>query len=332
MHGYLETIFARLFEGKIRLYNWVIKGDFILAELLILTNRYRNNSITDYPVEDVFNEFLWHIRDNPPEPFFAWIHLLPPHLPYLPPEPYIGMIDPSSEMRGSLDQFNVHLNVDAYKEGNVPLEEVQPQIDTLRNRYDEFIMYCDKQFEVFIKKFTAMRVSDKSIIILSTDHGEAFTPAVMGHGGHPGEAVTHIPLIIREAGQNKQHIINDLVEQIDVPSTILELAHIQAPSWMEGRSLVPLLRGQKLPAHPAFSGDFQINPSGQPLSKGTVAVWEGNYKLLHDLSNKTSQLFNIKNDPDELNNLIDEEPAVGQHLLSLAMDKINEANQSINMK
>jgi arylsulfatase A-like enzyme len=244
----------------------------------------------------------------------------------------MGMINPSSELRGRLDQYNVFFMTDSYKSGSIPLEEVQPLIDTLRDRYDEFIMYCDKQFEDFIKRFTAMDESDNTIIILSTDHGEMFTPAVMGHGGYPGEGVTHIPLIIREAEQNKQNIINDLVEQIDIPSTILELAHIQAPSWMEGRSLVPLMNGQKLPEQPAFSVDFQNNPSGQPITKGIVAVWDGDYKLIYDLDKKTSQLFNFKNDPDEQNNLINKESAIGEHLLGLGMDKINEANQAIKMR
>ncbi len=330
LHGHLNAILARLFDGKIRLYNWVIRGDFIISELLILTNIYRDNSITDYPPEIAFDRFLSHIRENPPEPFFAWIHLLPPHFPYLPPDPYMGMINPSPELRGRLDQHNVFFKVDSYRNGSIPIEEVQPLIDTLRDRYDEYIMYCDKQFEDFIKRLDTMNESGKTIVILSTDHGEMFTPAVMGHGGPPAEGVTHIPFIIREANQNKQNIINDLVEQIDIPSTILELARIQAPSWMEGRSLVPLMRGHKLPQQPAFSGDFQSNPSGQPISKGTVVVWKWDYKLLHDIDKKTSQLFNIRNDPDEQNNLLDKEPAVGQHLLSLAMDKINEANQAIN--
>jgi hypothetical protein len=92
LHGHINVILTRFFEGKIRLYNWVTQGDFILAELLIPANRYRNNSITDHPPEKVFNRFMSYIQNKPQRPFFAWIHLYPPHFPYLPPEPYMGLI------------------------------------------------------------------------------------------------------------------------------------------------------------------------------------------------------------------------------------------------
>ena len=332
LHGHIDGILASFFDGKIRLHEWVIQGDFILAELLILTNRHRDVSVIDRPAEKVFNRFISHIQDNPQEPYFAWIHLFPPHFPYLPPEPYMGMINPSSELRGSVDQYNALLKVDQYLIGSLPIEEVQPQVDILMDRYDELIMYCDKQFEDFIKTLEALDKSGKTIVIVSTDHGETFEPDEMGHGGSPREAVSHIPLIIREAGQNKQNIINNLVEQVDIPSTILALAHIQLPSWMEGRSLVPLMRGKKLPEQPAFSVDFQKNPSGEMISQGTVAVYEGDYKLIHDLGKKTSQLFNIKNDPYEQNNLINNKPAVGQHLLNFIMDEINKANKAFKKR
>jgi arylsulfatase A-like enzyme len=188
-------------------------------------------------------------------------------------------------------------------------------------------MYCDKQFGNFLDRLEANNKSGKTIVLLSTDHGEIFTAGEMGHGGPPREAVSHIPLIIRESGQNKQTIINDLVEQIDIPSTVLDMAGIPIPDWMEGRSLVPLLRGKELPDQPAFSVDFQNNRSGEMITQGTVAVYEGDYKLIHDLSKNTSQLFNMRNDPDELNNLIDKEPAIGQRLLGIITEQIKKANQ-----
>jgi arylsulfatase A-like enzyme len=222
--------------------------------------------------------------------------------------------------------------VDSYNNGSIPLKEVQAQIDLIRDRYDEFIMYCDNQFKDFIKRLEAANVPEKTIVILSSSHGSIFTPAYLGTGGSPREAVTHIPLIIKGYGHNKQNIIDDIVEQIDIPPTILELAHIEQPSWMEGRSLAPLMNGKKLIKQPAFSVDLRFNPSGEMISQGIVAVHEGDYKLIYDLSKKTSGLFNIRNDPDEQDNLMDKEPAIGKHLLSLIKDKINEVNQAFNNK
>lgn len=332
LHGHLDAILAGLFDGKIRLYNWVIQANFITGELLILTNRYRDISVTDRPPDKIFNRFISHIQDKPPAPYFAWLHLQPPQFPYLPPKPYTGMINPSSKLRGSLDQYNATLMVNQYMAGLIPLEEVQPQIDTLMDRYDEFIMYCDKQFADFIKRLEAMDKPGSTIVILSTDKGMTFRPDVMGTGRSPQEDLAQIPLIIKEAGQDKQNIINDLVNQIDIPSTILDLARVEQPSWMEGRSLVPLMRGNKTPEQPVFSVNLRSNPNGEMISRGTFAVYEGDYKFIYDLGRKTSLLFNIKNDPDEQNDLIEKEPAVGKRLIKLIVNKVNKANQEFNKR
>lgn len=77
--------------------------------------------------------------------------------------------------------------------------------------------------------------------------------------------------------------------------------------------------------------DFQRNASrGHKITKGIIAVWEDNYKLIYYLNNKTSQLFNLEMDPDELNNLFDKEPEIGQHLLSLIQTNLKKANERIS--
>ncbi len=124
--------------------------------------------------------------------------------------------------------------------------------------------------------------------------------------------------------------MDDRVEQIDIPATILDLADIPVPSWMEGRSLMPLMRGRKIPQRPAFSMNFEENRSrGHQISRGSVAVWEGDYKLIHYLKRNESLLFNLKKDPHELYNLIDKESKVGERLRSIIYKSIEKANEKI---
>jgi arylsulfatase A-like enzyme len=123
-----------------------------------------------------------------------------------------------------------------------------------RARYDEFIRYCDRQFEDFMNEWSKREQSKNTIVIFTSDHGESFEHNYFTHNTiHHYEQVTHIPLIIKEPEQTEGVIVNDLTGQIDLPSTVLDLANIEVPSWMEGRSLVPLLRGQKVPAPFAWS-------------------------------------------------------------------------------
>ncbi len=327
----IDKTLYRFFGDKIRLHDWIIKADFILHRFLYLFSQ--DFSITSSPPEKVFKRFLSVIDENSPEPYFAWIHLLPPHNPYLPPLPYMGMYDSSYKLATDKSQTGVFKIKDEHQSKyyqHFP-REAQPDIDTLRARYDEFIRYCDNEFENFMKKLANTNKLQNTVIILSSDHGESFEHNYGMHGGpHLYEQVTSIPLIIKEPDRTEGRIINDLTEQIDIPATVLDLANIPLPQWMEGRSLLPLMQGKRLPLRPVFSMNFEKNHSfGHEITRGTVAVWEDDYKLIHFLEEKKSLLFNLKQDPDELNNLFEKEPEVGQRLLTLIQKNLKEANERI---
>jgi arylsulfatase A-like enzyme len=314
--GIIESALYRLFGDKIRLHSWVLQRDFILYRFINLVSR--NFDITEAPPDKAINRFLEIIDKSPPEPYFVWIHLFPPHDPYLPPEPFRGYFNPSKELRDYKSQESIRLESFKYLFQYVPFPpEMEPSISLLRDYYDEFLRYCDKHFEDFIKELEKRNALDSSIIILSSDHGESFEHGYFTHGGpFLYEQVTHIPLIIKEPRQKEGKIINALVEQIDIPATILDFAGINIPSWMEGRSLVPLIRGESLPPKIAFSMFLEENSSyADKITKGTIAVWSGDYKLIHYIDKKESLLFNLKKDYYESNNLFNEDIAVSKQLL-----------------
>lgn len=329
--GIVDVLLYRLFANKIKLYDWILQRDFILDRLLNTISR--NITRTTAPPRKLYSRFLEAIDNNSPSPFFAWLHVYPPHHPYLPPEPYMGMFDSSLRLRSYKTQEKERRASFKYSTGNYREfpRDVQQKVDVMRARYDEFIRYSDGQFEDFIMELTRRNKLGNTVIILSADHGESFEHAYLGHGqSHLYEQVTHIPLIIKEPGQRKGRVIDDIVEQVDITPTILELAGIPVPSWMEGRSLVPLMRGESLPSKPAFSMVLDRNPSlGHIITRGTIAVWEGDYKLIHYLDKNRSLLFNLKDDPDELNDLFDREPETGRRLLALIKDNLKKANERI---
>jgi arylsulfatase A-like enzyme len=322
--GTLDLIFYRLFADRIKLFNWVISPDFILGKLLREMFLFPALiSQTEVPPELAFSKYLEAASNSNSEPFFAWIHLLPPHDPFLPGNPYTGMFDSSPRLRLFSKQMKEEAQAHRVKN--------KEDWAIYRARYDEFIRYCDRRFEDFVKELGKKDMLKKTVIIFTSDHGESFEHDYFTHNTiHHYEQVTHIPLIIKEPDQNRGVIINDLTDQIDVPPTILDLAGIPVPSWMEGRSLLPLMRGKKLLSKNVYSMSFQKNPStGELITKGTIAVWRGDYKLIHYLDQKKSLLFNITQDPDELNNLFDKEQEIGQHLLSLIQEDLKKANERI---
>lgn len=330
IQGFIEKYLYQLFGNKFKIHNWLGQDDFILSTFLRIIPQ--KVFTTEYPPENAFNMFLETIDNNPVEPFFAWIHIFPPHAPYLPPKPYAGMFNKSSEMRDfNLQKMLTTVEVRKYNHENQYYpEDIMRKINLLRDYYDEFILYCDKQFEVFIREVDKRSWSGNTVIIMSSDHGESFRREYFYHGGpYLYEQVTHIPLIIKEPDQIEERIIDDVVSQIDIPATILELANIPIPSWMEGQSLVPLLRDMDISLEPVMSMTLYENNIKDPINKGTIAMRKDNYKLIHYLEDEKSLLFNLKNDPDEMNNLINKEPVVRQQLLGLIKDNLKKANENI---
>jgi arylsulfatase A-like enzyme/preprotein translocase subunit SecE len=327
--GIVDVMLYRAFGDKIRLHNWILKNDFIFSKFFNLVSR--NIFQTTVPPEIVFNRFLEILDSDLPRPFFAWIHVFPPHDPYLPPESFMGELNPSSELRAYKGQEKLIEESYKYLFQYQPVpKKMQPAVELMREYYDEFITYIDKQFGDFIEELNKRGI-ENTRIILSADHGESFEHGYFTHGGpFLYEQVTHIPLIIKEHGQIKGRTVDTLVEQIDIPATVLDLANVPVPSWMEGRSLMPLIRGKSIVPKPAFSMNLESNPSrGHQITTGSVAVWKGDYKLIHYLEKGESLLFNLKRDPEELNNLFSSNPEVGQHLLYLINYNLKEANGKI---
>ena len=75
---------------------------------------------------------------------------------------------------------------------------------------------------------------------------------------------------------------------------------------------------------------LERNRSLGNITKGVIAIWDGDYKLIHNFEDQTSLLFNMSEDPHEEYNLFDKETETGRHLLTMIQNKIREANERLN--
>jgi arylsulfatase A-like enzyme len=327
--GKIDNVLYQAFGEKIRMHNWVLRNDFIFSRLLNLISR--NIHKTTVPPEKAFDRFFDIMVDDIQKPFFVWIHSFPPHDPYLPPEQFQDKLNNSEELRSYKKQEKIIEKSYEYLFNFQPVpDDMAEEIELMRAYYDEFVRYVDKSYEYFIHELNKRRIKN-TVIVLAADHGESFEHGYFTHGGpFLYEQVTHIPLLIKEPNQSSGRVVDSLVEQVDIPATILALADIPVPSWMEGRSLVPLIKGGNLPDRIAFSMNFEQNPSrGHQITKGSIAVWEGGYKLIHYLEKGESLLFNISHDSEELINIIEKEYDTGKRLLGFIQNNLKKANERI---
>lgn len=236
-------------------------------------------------------------------PLFLWVHLFPPHDPYITPPPFVGAFAPGPEAR---DRASTK-PPDAY------LARTRLDFPGLwRLRYQEAIRYVDYHIGAFLDELKRTGLYGRSLIVVTADHGESFSKSYGGHGGPAlHEELVRIPLLVKLPGQTARKELTQLSEQADLLPTILELAGLGPRPRTEGISLVPALRGQPID-RPVFSMNFQHSNRLGPLENGSVAMFQGRWKYVHYFGKihlpaippLEDALYDLAADPRETSNQI----------------------------
>ncbi len=274
---------------------------------------------SDTPPELAFALARHFIDSNRTRPFFLWVHLYPPHFPYQPPERFFGRFLEGDAFRVLKDYAQLGLAGNATR---YP-PDAQPTIDKLRRRYAEYLAYADADFGLFFDWLRETGTLEDAALIVSADHGESFEHGYWGHGGPTmWQGLTHIPLIVRLPGGGRQgRRMAEVSGQIDVAPTLLDLAGIARPDWMDGSSLRPIWEGRE--AEPRTRHSIVCSPDpGGPIDAGTVATVAWPFKAIFDIASGRGQLYHLERDRHERQDLADAMPDVVARLRAQAMSAI----------
>ncbi|GAB4527255.1 MAG: choline-sulfatase [Anaerolineales bacterium] len=245
-------------------------------------------------------------------PFLGYYHLLPPHEPYTPRADFVGRFAGISPAAPDKPRH--------FFGGDTPPDEISAQ----RTHYDEYLAYVDAEFgRLYDALATAGRLED-TLIIFTSDHGQMFERGILGHITPVlYEPLLHIPLLIHFPGQTARQDVHLSTSAVDVLPTLMNLAAQPIPDWMEGQVL-PGAAAQSASydaSRPVFALDAKENAKGAPLTVATLAVRQGEYKLIHYFGyaglDERVELYDLKNDPEELRDLSALKPALVSDLLQV---------------
>ena len=169
----------------------------------------------------------------------------------------------------------------------------------LRDLYDASIRYTDRELETLWNTLEEQHLSDDTIVVVVSDHGEGLGQhGELEHSNNLHEEALRVALMIRVPGTRfAPRRIADEVRTIDVMPTLLELAGVGAEGLaLQGRSLVPLMRGEKEPPRVAFSHARRVDEQQAPQ----FSVREGDWRLIAEPKSGKSWLFDLARDPGEL--------------------------------
>ncbi|MGH0035996.1 MAG: sulfatase [Myxococcota bacterium] len=239
-------------------------------------------------------------------PFFLFLHTYDVHLPYDPPPPFDTLFSDDYEgpVAGPRTREIVRkvLRYGEYEDYEGELELTPEDRAEMVALYDGGIRYTDRFIARLEAALRARGVWDDTVVAIVSDHGEEFWDHdSLAHGLTLYQEVLHVPLILRLPGafgaDSAGRRVAEPVRLMDLAPTLLELAGVEPPDAFRGRSLVPLLDGEALPAA-FFLGE---------IDQATALVRHP-WKLIRRPRLQHSELYLLSEDPGEVDDLAEARP------------------------
>lgn len=193
-------------------------------------------------------EILRWLGEGPAQPFFLYVHDIDLHQPW----PYREMAYPFAA--ADAPARGPHYR-DIYNEFLRQFDETGAQAETLAH-YDSVLNLYDAAVGRILDGLQKAGLADDTIIVLTSDHGEDFFEHAAVDHGLLYDSNIHIPLIVVDPhAKAGPHVVDTLVQAVDIAPTVLALAGIPADAAMDGQPLTSLLAGQGPPydERPVFS-------------------------------------------------------------------------------
>jgi arylsulfatase A-like enzyme len=253
-------------------------------------------------------------EDDGEKPWLLHLSYIKPHWPYIAPAPY-------NDMYGPDDVQPVHRS-EGELEGTNPLAALyQDRVsartfskDTPREvtipAYMGLIKQIDDQLGVLFDYMEDRELMKDTMIVFTSDHGDYFGDHWMGDKDFFHDPAVKVPLIIADpdpACNATRGTVQDLpVEAIDLVPTFIDYAGGEVPEHIiDGRSLMPLLRGENTPwrdyvisEYDYFMQPFSPKTGRKPLDCRIYMIANAAWKYIH-APGYPPMLFDLTNDPDE---------------------------------
>ena len=231
------------------------------------------------------------------KPFFMWVHYFDPHNAYRHHPQY----DYASKFQGGIGDKRKDDARRTFAQLTTP-EEKQLFVDYLRALYDEEITFTDEKIGRLFVGLEELGVADRTVYFITSDHGEYFNDHQrFYHTIGAYQELLHVPLIVGGALPEglKGKVVEARVETALIPATVMDLLG-KAEHSFRGPSLLDVARGDTEIAA-VFGQAFH----SRTRRHRTDAVFVGDFKLIHNRGKNTYEMYNLRLDPKEANNLVD---------------------------
>jgi arylsulfatase A-like enzyme len=241
-------------------------------------------------------EVLRFVEENRDRKFFVFLYTTDTHYPFLH----------AHERKYLYGRYASDFDFTLEAIHQVREGKLRPSAEDLANAmalYDEGLHWADADLAPLFRLLEETGLAEKTILVFNSDHGEEFDEhGVISHGQTYYDAVVRTPLVIAAphtpaAGS----AVTELVQNLDIAPTLLEMLGVERPPGWSGRSLAWALAGKP---SPAASSTASPPPA---FSEGAWTFWigsvlQGERKFIL-VTPQERMLFDLAKDPGETKNL-----------------------------
>ena len=277
----------------------------------ILWHNGKTESYEGY-CSDIFTEqAIRFIEKNRQKPFFCYLAFNAPHTPLQVPNKYYEMykdIDPSS----------------GFENDDRPFMKMSEKDKEDARKVYAMVTNIDDNVGKLLQKLDDLNLSENTLVIFMTDNGPQQTRYVAGMRGRKGSVFRggirvpfymRLPILFR--GEKD---IETTAAHIDILPTIAEICNVNLPDdrTIDGKSLLPLIKNETIDW--TERSLFFYWTRRYPELYNNIALQKNEYKLVghtdYNAAIEDFELFNIKQDPYEQNNIISENKSIANELKS----------------
>jgi arylsulfatase A-like enzyme len=182
----------------------------------------------------------------------------------------------------------------------------QMDFDTFYRRYCETLLSVDESIGRVIKQLEDNNLAEETLVIYMGDNGFVFGEHGLIDKRHMYEESMRVPFLAWCPGMIQAgSVVEELIQNIDIAPTVMDIAGLKTPDRMDGQSFLPVLQSKKIPWRDSAFYEYYWERNF-PHTPTTHGVRTNQYKYIHyhgiwDID----ELYDLKNDPEEMNNLIE---------------------------
>ena len=268
-------------------------------------------------------------RAHEDQPFFGFVSFDDPHHPFNPPGRYWDMYCPDD-----FDLPDNFFNSDTDVLGRLKSQDLEARSKTPflfpvseQEAREAMALTCgmiamiDDAIDRVLRALEDSGQADDTIVIFTSDHGDMLgDQGLLLKGGPHYQPVVRVPFIINDPANADQPATTDaLASTIDIAQTILEAAGVEEYNGMQGKSVLPLIRGESFQRDALLIEDEGGSPvMGFGLEPVIHTLQTDRYRMSVFGGEAYGELFDLQEDPHELSNLFNE-PSVQSLKADLTM-------------